>query len=113
LQYKYLNEKSHNKLISSRSTNLDHLPKFLSVSETQRKNYYVSGSNLDLINKQMKVEILKDLKQKYYQSGDKKELQMLELLGVLSCINEESLLQIRDYSLSTYFVFYQGANPII
>ncbi|CAM6005358.1 unnamed protein product [Sphagnum balticum] len=113
LVYKYPCEKSNLKVISSRGTPNREIIRFFGLSDAPRKNYYVSGTNLDLINKQMGPEVMKDLRSKFFPHRDREKLHFIEFLGVLSTIPEESLFTIRDYALSTIFIFYEGESQLV
>lgn len=61
------------------------------------------------MSRELTKETLQDLQGAYFpQEEEKKDLLLfLELLGAISVLREV-IFAIRDYSLSTYLVYYQG-----
>lgn len=57
LKYKFVVEKTLMKQISSRGTR--DIGKFLKVEDAPRKNFYISGQNLEFVNKNLTPELMK------------------------------------------------------
>lgn len=95
--------------ISSVKMNGGDVAKYLKVSESARKNYYMSGNNTEALTKSSTTEMIWELRNSFFKNiGNQELIQYLELAFLLH--TNEYYLAIKDFALSTYFVYYHGEN---
>lgn len=83
------------------------LPRALKECETTRKNSLASGVNIELLSKENSCEMISELRGRFFGEGKQELAHFLELLF---CLHSDNLFSIRDYALSTYFVYYSGES---
>lgn len=109
LKNKFLLEKSLIRHISSIRTPAYELPRALRECESTRKNSLASGVNIDLLSKEASSEMIGELRGRFFRDSGKQEL--VHFLELLLCLQtNDCFFGIRDYALSTYFVYYHGEN---
>ena len=95
--------------ISSIRTPSYELARALKECESTRKNSLASGVNIELLSKETSGEMAGELRSRFFRESGKQEL--VHFLELLLCVHtNDSFFSIRDYALSTYFVYYHGES---
>ena len=103
----FLVVRSLNRQISTLRLPPAELAKNLKVTESARKNFYMNGQNTDMLTKDSTTDMVWELRNDFFKnSGSQELIQFLELAILLH--TSEYYLSIRDFALSTYFVYYHG-----